>query len=154
MATNDWTLLERWTRERDAEAFGDLAGRYAGVVYGACRRILGDGADAEDAAQECFLTLAQTRVPPRTNLGAWLHRVAVNKARDRVKASARRRERERRYMATQPTETIVQWREIETLVDEAVAELPDEIQEAVVAHFMAGESHAVIAEQLAYPARP
>ncbi len=148
MATNDWTLLDRWTRERDAEAFADLAGRYAGVVYGACRRILGDGADAEDAAQECFLTLAQTRVPPSTNLGAWLHRVAVNKARDRAKAAARRRERERRYMAAQPTETIAQWREIETLVDESVAELPAEIQEAVVAHFMAGESHAVIAEQL------
>lgn len=145
---NDWVLLERWSRDRDAEAFAELATRYAGVIYGACRRILGDGADAEDAAQECLLTLAQTRVPPQTNLGAWLHRVAVNKSRDRVKASSRRRDREQRYITTQPTETVTQWREIEALVDEAVADLPVELREVVVAHFMLGESQASVAEQL------
>ncbi|GMV94261.1 MAG: hypothetical protein AMXMBFR82_40390 [Candidatus Hydrogenedentota bacterium] len=148
MAVNDWTLLERWSRERDAEAFAELAARYAGVIYGACRRVLGDSGDAEDAAQECLLTLAQTQVPPHTNLAAWLHRVAVNKSRDRVKASSRRRDREQRYIKTQPTETVTQWREIEALVDEAIADLPVELREVVVAHFMLGESQASVAERL------
>ncbi len=148
MPSNDWTLLERWSRERDAEAFAELAARYAGVIYGACRRVLGDSDEAEDAAQECLLTLARTQVPPHTNFGAWLHRVAVNKSRDRVKASSRRRDREQRYMKTQPTETITQWREIEALVDEAVADLPVELREVVVAHFMLGESQASVAERL------
>ncbi|MCL4852391.1 MAG: sigma-70 family RNA polymerase sigma factor [Bryobacteraceae bacterium] len=148
MPSNDWTLLERWSRERDAEAFAELAARYAGVIYGACRRVLGDSNEAEDAAQECLLTLAQTRVPPHTNLAAWLHRVAVNKSRDRVKASSRRRDREQRYMKTQPTETVTQWREIEALVDEAIADLPIELREVVVAHFMLSESQASVAERL------
>ncbi|MCC6489520.1 MAG: sigma-70 family RNA polymerase sigma factor [Candidatus Hydrogenedentes bacterium] len=148
MAYNDWTLLERWTHERDAEAFAEVARRYASVVYGACRRVLGDAAEAEDAAQECFLTLAQTRKPPRTNLGAWLHRVAANKARDRVKAASRRRDRERRYMDHQPGAAEIAWPEIESLVDDAIAALPEDTRDALVAHFMLGESHAAIAERL------
>jgi RNA polymerase sigma factor (sigma-70 family) len=144
----DWTLLERWARDRDAEAFAEIATRYAGVVYGACRRVLGDPSEAEDAAQECFLTLAQTRKPPTTNLGAWLHRVAVNKARDRVKSASRRRDRERRYMDDQPCETKTSWCEIEGLVDDAVAKLPEDFREALVAHFMRGQTHADIAERL------
>lgn len=148
LESKDWTLLERWARDRDAEAFAEVAKRYAGVVYGACRRVLGDAVEAEDAAQECFLTLAQTRNPPTTNLGAWLHRVAVNKARDRVKSGNRRRDRERRYMDDQPCETKTSWCEIEGLVDDAIAKLPEDFREALVGHFMRGQTHADIAERL------
>jgi RNA polymerase sigma factor (sigma-70 family) len=148
LASDDWTLLERWARDRDAEAFAEVATRYAGVVYGACRRVFGEPSAAEDAAQECFLTLAQTRKPPKTNLGAWLHRVAVNKARDRVKSASRRRDRERRYMNDQPSQTEIAWREIESLVDDAIAKLPEDFRETLVAHFMRGQTHADIAERL------
>lgn len=148
MATNDLALLARWTRDRDPEAFAEVARRHAGMVYGACRRILGNPADAEDAAQECFLVLAQTGAPPKSNLGAWLHRVAVNKARDRARSDHQRRNREHRYASAHPTASEVEWRDVEAYVDEAIAALPDEFRESLVAHFMEGHSHAEIAERL------
>ncbi len=148
MPTTDLALLSRWTRDRDPEAFAEVARRHAGMVYGACRRVLGNAADAEDAAQECFLVLAQASAPPKSNLAAWLHRVAVNKARDRVRSDHQRRDREHRFASAHSTATETEWHDVETIVDETIAALPDEFREALVAHFMQGQSHAEIAERL------
>ncbi|MFA6241412.1 MAG: sigma-70 family RNA polymerase sigma factor [Candidatus Hydrogenedentales bacterium] len=148
MSTNDLALLSRWTRDRDPEAFAEVARRHAGMVYGACRRVLGNAADAEDAAQECFLVLAQSSAPPKSNLAAWLHRVAVNKARDRARSDSQRRDREHRFASAHPTAAETEWHDVEALVDEAIAALPDDFREAIVAHFMEGHTHAEVAERL------
>jgi len=71
--TTDRILLHRWRASRDAEAFRALAERYAGLVFAAAHRVLRDPSEAEDVAQECFLTLAQARKPPERNLGARLN---------------------------------------------------------------------------------
>ena len=55
----DLILLKQYAGSRDAEAFAELARRYAGLVYGTCLRIVGNAFDAEDVAQECFLELAR-----------------------------------------------------------------------------------------------
>ncbi len=148
MAPDDSALIERWVRDRDADAFAEIATRYAGMVYAACRRTLGNASEAQDVAQECFLTLVQTRVPPQTNLAAWLHRVAVNKARDHMKHGARRRERETRFAQGRPSTTEVAWSDLEGYIDEAIAELPDELRTPIIAHFLGGATHAAIAETL------
>jgi RNA polymerase sigma-70 factor (ECF subfamily) len=79
MSTTDAVLIERWAAERDPEAFRELVNRYAELVYSAARRVLGNSADAEDVAQECFVKLCRLREPTR-NLPAWLHRVATRGA--------------------------------------------------------------------------
>ncbi|MEK7794858.1 MAG: sigma factor, partial [Candidatus Hydrogenedentota bacterium] len=61
MGSSDALLLERWVLERDAGAFREIVLRHGGMVYGTCRRILGNPADAEEIAQDCFLRLAETR---------------------------------------------------------------------------------------------
>jgi hypothetical protein len=40
MDAADGTLLERWIASRDAEAFNEIVSRHAGLVYGACRRMV------------------------------------------------------------------------------------------------------------------
>jgi len=51
----DAELVER-ARQGDCAAFGDLVDRHRAAVYRAALAALGSAADAEDAAQEAFLT--------------------------------------------------------------------------------------------------
>ena len=78
-------------------------------------------------------------------MGAWLHRVATNRALDHVRSEQRRKARESEFAAEQPRETHPLRDEIFAHVDEAIAELPDDVRVAVVAHFLRGESHGAIA---------
>jgi RNA polymerase sigma factor (sigma-70 family) len=151
MNETDLILLDNWTRERDAEAFKTLAKRYAGMVYGTCRRILNNQAEAEDAAQECFEVLATTQKPVGEYLAPWLHRVACNKALTRLRAEHRRKEREERFVAELEAGREPAWGDIYGYVDEAIAELPDPLRIPVVAHFLNDQTHAAIAQTLGIP---
>ncbi len=149
MTTTDRTLLARWTRDGDAQAFAELMDRHARMVLGVCRRILGDANTADDVAQECFLRLAHAEYGPRSNVAGWLHRVATN-----VSISALRAARERPVPVAdlEPPESatpwLSEWRELEPHVDAAIAELPDELRAVVVAHFLEGRSQRELGREL------
>src|SRR5690242_9676259 len=89
----DGQLLQRFVAGREEAAFAALLQRHGPLVLGACRQILRDPQDAEDAFQATFLVLARKAASIRRHesVGAWLHRVAVNIARTaRVRAAQRR----------------------------------------------------------------
>jgi len=150
MATtaSDEYLLHRWTQHHDAAAFGAIADRYSGLVYGTCRRILRDAAMAEDAVQETFETLAGPASPVPTHLGGWLHTVAVHRALSRLRSERRRRLREHRYAVEAPVATKPSWDDVAPLIDEAVAALPDKFRVPILRHFLEGESQERIAGEL------
>ena len=69
---DDDALLAHYHGRRDGPAeavFRVLVERHAPMVLSTCRRVLGDGHDAQDAAQAVFLVLAQGRLDPRPRLG-------------------------------------------------------------------------------------
>lgn len=74
----------------DRDAFRRLVERESGSVIRACHRILGNQADAEDAAQESFVTAYRSLASWRGDgpFGAWVTRIAVRIA---LRQAGRRR---------------------------------------------------------------
>jgi len=149
----DQALLDKWLKERDAEAFKEITTRYLPLVYATALRILGNAVEAEDVAQACFEKLTQTTRAPATYLGAWLHRVATNLSLNLVKAEKRRKEREEKYAmevtnSSQSMRSEPGWDEICRYVDEAIADLPDILRIPLIAHFIENKPHRAIATML------
>jgi RNA polymerase sigma factor (sigma-70 family) len=145
---NETTLLMRWQRDHDAEAFAAIVSRYSGLVYGTCRRMLGNPHDAQDAAQECFARLAQADASSVSYIGGWLHRVAANLCRDHIKSAARRRDREEVFAETVPVVVQSSWDDLQQHIDEAIDALPEGSRYAIQAHFLEGRTHEDIAREL------
>lgn len=150
---SDLALLQRWTDRRDAQAFKEIVSRYAPMVYATCRRILGNATEAEDLTQECFEVLARTQQGPTEHLGAWLHRVATNRALDSARSELQRKAREERFVVEHGSRVETEWNDVYDSIDEAIAELPDELRVPVVAYFLQNESHAKIARAIGVPRR-
>lgn len=68
----------------DVAAFTDIVGWYQRRVVSTAWRLLGDEADALDAAQEVFLRLHRYlhSFDPEQDFGAWLYRMIVNACHD------------------------------------------------------------------------
>jgi len=150
MNQTDAALFDRWRAARDADAFAELLSRHASMVYGACLRVAKNPCIAEEVSQECFLELMKGPGSIRS-IGAWLHTVATRRALDRVKAESRRYDREQAYAATLGTAESAGWDDTRAFVDEAIAELPDELQMPIVLRFLEGRTHEAIAEELGVP---
>lgn len=138
-------LLERYARRGDAEAFSEIVRLYAGMVYGTCRRILGDPEQAADAAQETFFQLVKHADQVRESLISWLHRVATHKAVDRIRRESNRRHCEKEYCAGK-LQRADQWQEVSPYVDEAIDELEESLRRILTCHFLQGQSMNRIAE--------
>lgn len=77
---SDEQLAAEAAREgSDGVAFTTLVGRYRDRVWRICFRLLGNEADAHDAAQEVFVRLFmhRTRFSGHSKYGTWVHAVAV-----------------------------------------------------------------------------
>jgi RNA polymerase sigma-70 factor (ECF subfamily) len=77
----------------DRDAFGQLVGRHERRVYGICLRMLGHREDAQDAAQEAFLSALRRASSFRQEaaFSTWLYRIAVNAATDQARRRGRAR---------------------------------------------------------------
>jgi RNA polymerase sigma factor (sigma-70 family) len=146
----DEDLLRAFVRERSREAFDEILRRHGGLVFGVCRRSLGDLQEAEDAAQSVFLVFLEKapRLGGSTPLGAWLYRTAVFVSRNRIRARMRRE----RPMPGVPTPAEPPaWDEAKAHLDDALARLPQRLQDALVVHYLQGKTLVETAATLDCP---
>src|SRR5262245_22327523 len=124
----DRQLLERFTSRREPAALAALVRRHGRLVLAACRQVLTESADVEDAFQATFLVLLRkaNSVDWQASLGGWLyavaHRIAV-RSRD---AAARRRRLTplaARPAAAPPPD--LSWPEAVAVLHEELDRLPD-----------------------------
>jgi RNA polymerase sigma-70 factor, ECF subfamily len=82
----------RSVRRGDADAFTALCAPYEGMVYRHCLQLLGNPADAQDAAQETMLRAFRSMHTFRfhSNEATWLYRIAHNVCLDFLRRPANR----------------------------------------------------------------
>lgn len=144
-------LVERLKRQ-DEVAFNELVRLYQGRIFRLTFRMLGDRQEAEDLAQEVFITVFKAIGSFRgdSKLSTWLYRVATNHCKNRIKYLGRRArgakkefdevgDRDAIESASMSTsaqlprpDEVVTGRETEGFIRRALAELPEDQRELVV----------------------
>ncbi len=125
----DADLLERYVQGRDDDAFAQLLTRYSRLVWGQCRNLLTNDADADDAFQAVFLTLARSArtIRPGAPLGPWLHGVAFRVSKNAKRANGRRTKREQSTALPETNRPVADstWEVAFAAVAEEVQKLPE-----------------------------
>ncbi len=149
---SDRELLERFVGTHDEAAFTVLIERHGPMVLGVCRRALPNFHDAEDACQATFLVLARKAgsVRKKTSLSSWLHGVACRVAAKLTRDHARRKSREHRVNAPAPKDPAaeVTWREVQTILDEELEQLPERYRAPVILCYLECMTREDAAKQL------
>ncbi len=155
-SSEDDAALVASTVAGDRAAFGVLVERYAGQARRVARAVLGDPDDADDAAQDGFLSalVKLAQYDARRPFGPWLMRIVANAATDR-----RRRRNVRRSEPLDPSligggprpDAAAVRSELGERLRAALKELPERRRTAVVLFDVEGYSHAEIAGILGIP---
>lgn len=84
---DDGQLVVR-SLKQDHEAFGQLIDRHASAIVNLAYRMVGNRAEAEDLAQDAFLTAfkALSTFRADSKFSTWLYRIAANKCKDWLRA--------------------------------------------------------------------
>lgn len=148
---NEAALVAKLKRQDEA-AFNELVRLYQARVFHLVFRMLGDRGEAEDLAQEVFVTIFKSIGGFRgdSKLSTWIYRVASNHAKNRIKYLQRRARGSKREFdeiadanvlesASMATSTrlprpdeVAQGRRMEVFVRRAITELPEDQRELIV----------------------
>lgn len=151
-AGSDAELTHQFAQTRDAEAFAEIVRRHGGMVLAVCRRVLGDGPDAEDAHQITLMALARDagKISDPNALGGWLYRVAWLTAR---KLAGRVHRRKPESLAIDPATTMPSSPEndVRSVIDEELLGLPERFRAVAVLCLVEGKTNTEAAGMLGIP---
>jgi RNA polymerase sigma factor (sigma-70 family) len=149
---SDDALMQR-VAARDAVAFRMLIDAYAARAHRIAWRMLGDGTEAEDIAQEAMLRLWSGAANWKTGgagVGAWVARVAMNMCLDRLrrrKFSSDEEAPDRADPAAGADEMIDEQRLRQRTVA-AIAALPERQRAAIILTYYEEQSNIMAAQTL------
>jgi RNA polymerase sigma-70 factor, ECF subfamily len=138
--------LVRRLKDRDESAFREMVEEYGDRVFSLTYRMLGNREEAEDLAQEVFITIFKSIDSFRgdSKFSTWLYRVTANHCKNRIKYLARRHDRDRAELteraeavgmggsslaAPRPAprpDTQLEGAQLEQILQQAIAELDEE----------------------------
>jgi RNA polymerase sigma-70 factor (ECF subfamily) len=163
VADPDSELVERW-QSGDEGAFEDLVRRHERRVFRLLYRMMGDREEAEDVAQEAFLSLHRHghRFRREARFSTFVYRVAANAALNRRRSLGRNRNRVSEFKITQQAgfdlpaaprdpEDAAAGSEARARVQEALLELPPDLRVAVLLYDIEGQSYQEVASELGIP---
>jgi RNA polymerase sigma-70 factor (ECF subfamily) len=141
---SDEELVTR-SRGGDVDSFNQLILRWERPIYALAYRVIGREEDARDVCQETFLRAYRSLAgfKGQAKFSSWLYRIALNLCRDWIRRQRRAPVSQfpedidilEAAAATEPTESIedlVARRELSAVVEEAMAQLPEEQRTAII----------------------
>ena len=146
-------------QQGDETAFETLVRLYEKKVYTLCRRMCGNDEDAQEAAQDAFLSLWRSAKSFRgdASLSTWLYRLATNACIDLLRRNKRGGERvslddeettfelaDERPLPEQALER----KETQRLLREGLAALPEDYRAILLLREAEGLSYAEIADAM------
>lgn len=155
---NERELLLRM-QEGDETAFEALVRLYEKKIYTLCRRMCSNDEDAQEAAQDTFLSLWRSAGSFRgdASLSTWLYRLATNACIDLLRRNQRGGERvslddEETTLelvdAAPLPEQALERRETQRLINEGLAALPEDYRAILLLREAEGLSYAEIADAM------
>jgi RNA polymerase sigma factor (sigma-70 family) len=154
-SVSDSQLLDQFIQYEDEYAFAALVRRHSPMVWGVCRRIVAHHQDAEDAFQATFLVLARKAmsIRPRAMVANWLFGVAQRTALKAKTMAAKRHTREKQVTTMPEPETARQnsWENVESVIDQELASLPDKYRSAIILCDLEGKKGKDVARHLKIP---
>jgi RNA polymerase sigma factor (sigma-70 family) len=151
----DAELLTRFLSRQDDGAFKAILRRHGPMVLAACRRLLPESHDAEDAFQATFVVLVRKAHSLRQPelLGSWLYGVAHRTARKVRTAAARRRTLESKTLPRPTPDPLTEAaeRDLAALLDEEVSRLPEKYRIPFVLSHLEGLTHEEVSRRLGCP---
>ena len=141
---DDRELLREYVERRSEQAFAELVERHVNMVYATAFRLVRETHLAQDVSQSVFIELATKAKAVREGnaLSGWLYRTACCVAANAVRKESRRRQRENEAVNRGEGDLDATAAEsaVAPLLDEAMQQLNDADQNAVVLRFFEGKS--------------
>src|SRR5437868_10725421 len=158
-------LLVRRLQQRDERAFQEVVRLYQHKVFNVVFRMVGSREEAEDVAQEVFVTVFKHVDSFRgdAKFSTWLYRIATNHTRNRMKYLGRRAHNhtselddaaEREMASSQPSamrphiagpDAVLEGLQLERVVQQGIASLEPEHREVLVLRDVENLSYEEIA---------
>jgi len=153
-AVPDGALLQRFQQVHDPAAFELIVWRHGAMVQAVCQRVLGQGAEVDDAFQATFLVLLgrARSIRNRDSLAGWLHGVAFRVARRCRRNLLTRRRHERG--ASRPESQYPPNRDqtdLGPILHAEIDRLPERLRRPFVLCEIEGRTNAEAAALLAVP---
>lgn len=138
-------LIQR-AKAGDRQALDALYRTHAARVYSLIRRLTGDDAQAEDAAQETWLRAIRSLPAFRaeSQFSTWIHRIAVNCALYGRRSNARLQAREVDLRDSAPDTGGANAPLLRLRLQEAIDTLPTRMRRVLVLHDIEGYTHEEI----------
>ena len=152
MMIDDMELVRRYAREKSEEAFATLVSRHVNLVYSVALRQIRDPHFAEDITQTVFIILARKAgsLSSSTVLTGWLYRTTRYASAKARTLRNRRQDREQEaHMQSQCDQTETDaWKEIEPLLESAMAQLGDQDHNALLLRYFENRSFKDVSSTL------
>lgn len=165
LASSDEAIVKR-VQEGDVNAYNILVIKYQHKVLQIISKFVGNSADASDVAQESFIKAykAINTFRGESSFYTWLYRIVVNAAKTYLESNSKHQnhldvdaeefesvDKQGALTYKDTPDRIIESQELQQVIFDAIAELPEELRQAITLREVEGMSYEDMADLMKVP---